>query len=150
MLRLAPMLLCCVLSSCRTSTEGVDTTVNPAAGSPTTPAPARDGMGSTGNTPAQQREHAGAPSAANRAPAAPATPASRCESDADCAISRFIPGDCCQDCQERAVLRAELEAQQKRCAQQTPGCRVQPCAAARMGATAACLAGACVAKEAGP
>lgn len=114
-----------------------------------TPSASRDGMGSTGNNPAQQREYAGTPATTAQKPA-PAEGDATCSEDADCAVSRFIPGQCCQDCEERPVLHSELTAQRERCAAELAKCPMRNCAPGSMGRTAACVEGRCVVRARSP
>lgn len=108
-----------------------------------TPAASRDGMGATGNTPAQQREYAGTPGTTAQKPEPAQGSAGRCTQDADCGVSRYIPGKCCQDCEERPVLQSELAAQNERCADELSKCPMRNCAPGQVGGTAVCREGRC-------
>lgn len=105
------------------------------------PADRHDGPGAR-KTPTELREDAGA--AGTTAPGPAPDESGQCTGDADCGVSRFIPGQCCEDCSERAVLRSRLAAQNEACAEELARCPVRNCAPGSMGGTATCVEGRCV------
>lgn len=112
-----------------------------------TPSASRDAAGSSSNNPVQAREYAGTPGTTAQKPEPGTSPSgASCQSDNDCALSRFIPGQCCQDCEERAVTRTELEETEARCADALAKCPVRACAPSRRTAVARCVAGVCQAQ----
>ncbi len=77
------------------------------------------------------------------ASAKPADAAAQCVTHEDCTLSRFIPGECCQDCEERPVLRSEYDAKARECADALSRCPMRNCAPGRQMRRAVCVAGIC-------
>ncbi|MDQ3262497.1 MAG: hypothetical protein M3Y59_02375 [Myxococcota bacterium] len=77
------------------------------------------------------------------AQAKPADAAQQCVTNEDCTLGRFIPGECCQDCDERPVLRAEHDAKVRECADALSRCPMRNCAPTRLMRRAVCDAGTC-------
>jgi len=67
----------------------------------------------------------------------------QCASDGECTLSRFIPGECCQDCEERPTLRSEHEAKMRECSEALARCPMRNCAPRIGMRRVACLAGTC-------
>lgn len=99
-----------------------------------------------GATPSQQRNSTG-----QRTGTAPATrpepegAKAGCTHDEECAVTRMEVGGCCDNCSERAVRFADLQALQTRCAEDQKRCPAPACAPPRLHAHAACQDGNCVA-----
>jgi len=78
---------------------------------------------------------------------APAASA-RCRTDADCALSRRSPGNCCPSlCEPRPLTRAEASAEQARCRGHEEPCPGPACPPRQVALEPACVDGRCTVRR---